>query len=273
MKKEGKSVKNILGVLLGLFFCFATIFPNLLNDILQRATWIDVHNEQGIALYIQNFVEFAVYLVVSYLECVLLGTVIIGIKSAKHIPEFNKDFIVILGCKMKKDGTLTNLLKGRVDRAIEFRNMQKEHTGKDLIFVPSGGQGNDESIPEAQAMKNYLLENGIKENEILIENKSKNTFENIKFSNQLIKEKLENAKIAFSTTNYHVYRAGAIANSQGINMEGIGAKTKSYFWINAFIREFIATLVSEKKKHIITICTILLISIGMILLEYLSNCI
>ena len=151
--------------------------------------------------------------------------------------------------------------------------MQKKHTGKDLIFVPSGGQGNDEAISEAQAMKNYLLENGIKEEEILVENKSKNTFENIKFSNELIKEKLNNAKIAFSTTNYHVYRAGAIANNQGIDIEGIGAKTKSYFWIDAFIREFIATLASEKKKHIITICTILLISIGMIVLEYLSNCI
>ena len=44
-------------------------------------------------------------------------------------------------------------------------------------------------------------------------------------------------------------RAGSIAYEQGIFMEGIGAKTKAYFWINAFIREFIATLVSEKKKH------------------------
>lgn len=101
--------------------------------------------------------------------------------------------------------------------------------------------------------------------------KSKNTFENIKFSNQLIKEKMQNAKVAFSTTNYHVFRAGCIATSQKIYMEGIGAKTKSYFWLNAFIREFIATLVSEKKKHITVICGIIVAVILMIALTYLNN--
>ena len=42
-------------------------------------------------------------------------------------------------------------------------------------------------------------------------------------------------KIAFSTTNYHVFRSGVFASRQGIRAEGIGAKTKIYFWINAFI--------------------------------------
>ena len=84
---------------------------------------------------------------------------------------------------------------------------------------------------------------------IIIENKSKNTLENINFSKKLIKKK--EANIAFSTTNFHVLRAGLIVTSQGIILEGIGSKTKSYFWINAFIREFIGTLYSEKKKHVI----------------------
>ena len=194
-----------------------------------------------------------------------------GIKSAKHIPKFDKDFIIILGCQIKKDGSLTNLLKGRVDRAIEFSKMQKEKTGKDIIFVPSGGKGDDEIISEAQAMKNYLIEQGIKEENIIMEDKSKNTFENIKFSNNIIKEKKENAKIAFSTTNYHVFRAGCIATSQRILMEGIGAKTKSYFGINAFIREFIATLYSEKKKHIAVIFCIMIFVALMLFLLYLNN--
>ena len=149
--------------------------------------------------------------------------------------------------------------------------MQKEKTGKDIIFVPSGGKGNDEIMSEAQAMKNYLIEKGIKENNILIEDKSKNTFENIKFSNKLINDKVKNAKIAFSTTNYHVFRAGIIARNQNINIEGIGAKTKSYFWINAFIREFIVTLFSEKKKHITIILCIICFAILMIALQYKAS--
>ena len=251
--------------------CFTTILPEILNRVFYMSSLIDIHNQNGIGLYVFEIIEKLIYIVATYIECILFGTAILGIKSAKHIPKFDKDFIIILGCQIKKDGSLTNLLKGRVDRAIEFSKMQKEKTGKDIIFVPSGGKGNDEIISEAQAMKNYLIEQGIKEENIIMEDKSNNTFENIKFSNNIIKEKKENAKIAFSTTNYHVFRAGCIATGQSILMEGIGAKTKSYFGINAFIREFIATLYSEKKKHIAVIFCITIFVALMLLLLYLNN--
>ncbi len=271
VKKEGFTLKNMLGVFLGILLCFLTMLPEILYNMLYGVTWIDIHNEQGIAMYIQTFVETSIYMLVSYLECIMLGTIILAVKSARHIPKYDKDFIIILGCQIKKDGSLTKLLKGRVDRAIEFRNMQKEKTGKDLIFVPSGGQGKDEVMPEAQAMKNYLMANGIDEKNIIIEDKSKNTNENIKFSNEIIKNKMKDAKVAFSTTNYHVYRAGAIANEQNIEMEGIGAKTRSYFWVNAFIREFIATLYSERKKHFALICAMTVVVSIMIVVLYFSN--
>ena len=54
-------------------------------------------------------------------------------------------------------------------------------------------------------------------------------------------------------------------------MEGIGSKTKVYFWLNAFIREFIATLYSEKKKHISIIVSILLFTILIMIILYVSN--
>ena len=124
-------------------------------------------------------------------------------------------------------------------------------------------------ISEGDAMKKYLLENGIKEKNILVENKSTNTFENIKFSYKLIND--ENANIGFSTTNYHVLRAGLIATEQGLKLEGIGSKTKSYFWINAFIREFIGTLYSERKKHILFFSVVTIIIIIMIGITYVEN--
>ena len=271
IRKEGFGIRNILGIILGMILCFSSILPEIMYKMLYSATWIDIHNQNGFGVYIYNLIETIIYIIITYIECILIGTIIMGIRAAKHIPKFDKDFIIILGCQIKKDGTLTKLLKGRVDRAIEFSQMQKEKTGKDLIFVPSGGKGTDEIISEAQAMKNYLMEQGIKEENILIEDKSRNTFENIKFSNKLIKDKSINSQIAFSTTNYHVFRAGTIASNQNINIEGIGAKTKSYFWINAFIREFIATLVSEKKKHIIIISCIIILAIFMIALQYIST--
>ena len=78
-------------------------------------------------------------------------------------------------------------------------------------------------------------------------------------------------KIAFSTTNYHVFRAGIFATEQGIKAEGIGSKTKQYFFINAFVREFIATLVSEKKSHIKVMAVMLFIMFSSVATVYLCN--
>ena len=260
IKNEGKTWRNMLGVILGSFICLSTIIVVFMQAV--------SYNINGNIL--QDCFYYVLFMFISYLESVLLGTCILGIKAARKIPSFDKDAIIILGCKIRKDGTLTNLLKSRVDRAIEFSKMQKAETGKDIIFVPSGGKGQDEVIAEAQAMKNYLIEHGIKEESILLEDNSKNTYENIKFSNKIINEKIENAKIAFSTTNYHVFRAGIIANEQNIEIEGIGSKTKMYYWINAFIREFIATLVSEKKKHIKTLIILMSIVIFLTLVRFLA---
>ena len=90
-----------------------------------------------------------------------------GLVSAKHKPKNDKDYIIILGCKIKEDGTLLPLLKSRVDKAIEFASIQRHNTGKDIIFIPSGGKGNDEVISEAEAMKNYLLEKKINKNNMI----------------------------------------------------------------------------------------------------------
>ena len=270
IKKEGFSIRNLLGFILGVFFCVMTVFPESIKDLLIKLNLLDLYKENAIEMYIVMFLQTAVAVIVTYLEYILIATIIHSLKAAKHIPTFDKDYIIILGCQIKKDGTLTPLLKSRTDRAIEFAKLQKENTGKDIVFVPSGGKGEDEVIAEGEAIKKYLLEQGIDEDHILLENKSKNTYENIKFSKELIDSKNPNAKIAFSTTNYHVYRAGAIAQEQGINVEGIGAKTKTYFWINAFIREFIATIVTNIKTHAFMITAINGLMILMVVCRFLD---
>ena len=88
---------------------------------------------------------------------------------------------------------------------------------------------------------------------------------------ELNKEIKKDSNVIFSTTNYHVFRAGSIANKQNINLEGIGSKTKIYFWINAFIREFIATMYSERKQHLFMILLFIIISIILIRIQFLAN--
>lgn len=272
LRKERRTWRNMLGMFLGLLLLVGTLFPSVLGAFLQRTTMVDVHNENGVALYIERFVENGIFLIIAYLECILIGAIVHGYKAARHIPAFDKDYILILGCMIRKDGTLTPLLRGRVDRAVEFAKMQKEATGKDIMFVPSGGQGPNEVIAEAEAMYNYLVETGIPKEQILVENKSKNTFENFTYSMELIREHSDepDPQIAFSTTNYHVFRSGFYATKQGIKAEGIGSRTKVYYWVNAYIREFIATLRSEWKTHLAIILTLTALTVLAIGTQWVS---
>ena len=274
MRREGRNWRNMLGTFLGVGLCLLTLFPHALGEYLQWSpnAIVDVHNEKSAWLYIEIFTESFVSAIVTYLECILLGTVIFGIKAARHTPAYDKDYMLILGCQIREDGTLTPLLRSRADRALEFARTQKEKTGKELVFVPSGGQGPDEVMAEADAIKAYLLSVGVPEDRVLAENTSVNTEENIRNSMRLIREHSgqKDPKVAFSTTNYHVFRAGLIAHEQGESLEGIGSPTKRYFWLNAFIREFIATLVSERKKHLAVVALLTAVIIGMVIVKYLS---
>ena len=185
-----------------------------------------------------------------YFECMLVGSVICGIQAARHQPAMNKDFIIILGCWFRKDGSLPPLLRGRVDRALDFWRAQKAQTGKDAILIPSGGQGANESMPEAEAMRRYLLSQGVPEGSILIENQSKNTYQNMAFSKKIVDEIGGHGKIAFATTNYHVFRSGLWANMAGLSAEGMGGKTKWWFWPNAFMRECVGLLQKRWKQEV-----------------------
>ena len=261
IKKEGFDPRRLLGVILGFLALIGLCGSQTLYYIITRLL-IDTDKQ-----FIKYALDICINATLSYFYTLIIATLSCNIRAAKHIPEYDKDFIIILGSKIRSDGTLTPLLKGRVDKAIDFGNKQYELTKKKIVYIPSGGKGSDEVIAEAEAIKNYLLERGIKKNQIIIEDKSTSTIENMKFSKKKIDEVNKEAKVSFSTTSYHVFRSGVIATEQGIDCEGMGSKTKWYYYTNALIREFVANIVQEKKKHIalilmINISLLVLIAIG-----------
>ena len=195
-----------------------------------------------------------------YFECLLTATVIRALKAGKHEPAYDKDYIIILGCKIRPDGTLYPLIRGRVDRAIEFAQAQEAATGKVAVLVPSGGQGSDEPMSEAEAMAGYMHSRGVTDERILMENRSQTTKENLDFSRNLITEKEKVQKTAFSTSSYHVCRGGILAEEMGWNIDGMGSRTKWYFWPNAFLREFIGLLAESWVQQVIAVTVIAVLS-------------
>ena len=73
----------------------------------------------------------------------------------------------------------------------------------------------------------------------------------IRFSASLIRERDEDPRAAFFTTNYHVFRAGIKAREANLPAEGMGAATKWYFWPNAAVREFIGLLTEHRTRQIL----------------------
>lgn len=239
IRHEGFRFANALGILLSFGLVFGIVFLTYFSGAIQWNTDFQIK--------VWGVLTQTLATAYAIMECFLIGAVLCGTIAAKHKPDYNKDYIVILGCQIKKDGTLYPLIRGRVDRAIRFYQEQYQATGKKAIFIPSGGQGSDEIISEGEAMKRYLLENGIESDQILAETKSINTRENMLFSGKLMKK---DTKAVFSTTNYHVFRSGIISRQVGLDLDGMGSPTKWYFWPNAYIREMIG-MVTYKWKSLI----------------------
>ncbi|MBQ3791886.1 MAG: YdcF family protein [Clostridia bacterium] len=259
IRHEGKRPVHLLGILLSFLivggeaslFIFDFSFSG-------SATEVMIHD-----LFINVFAAF--YL---YFECMLLGTMVASAVTAVYEPSGEKDFIIILGCGLRRDGSVTPLLRGRIDRALAFAEKQKANGGKDITFVVSGGQGPGEVIPESRAMKNYLLEKGIPEERILEEDRSTDTMENMRFSKEIIRRNMPDARIAFSTTNYHVFRSGLCARRVKMRAVGMGARTRWYFWPNAAVREFAGLLTNHRGKQTLVLGTLILFHVILTLVAY-----
>ena len=252
IRHEGKRLVNVLGILLS-FLLVGGLALLFFGDAAASGSLVEVMIHD---LLFNLFA--ALYL---YFECMLIGTILSNVIVTRYEPTRDQDYVLILGC---------GLLAGRIERALAFYRAQIADTGRAPILVPSGGQGPNEVTSECAAMADYLLDRGVPEEHILREDRSTSTFENMKFSKGKMEEREPPRQVAFATTNYHVFRSGMFAFAQGIAAEGIGSPTKRYFWINAFVREFIAALVSEKKKHIVIIALLVLLTALMIIPLYVD---
>ena len=241
IRHEGRRFVNILGILLALCLILGEVVVAVLD-------FLSAFSADHVLLLnlIVNLVA-AFYL---YFECMIIGATVADVIAARTAPDPDRDFLLVLGCGLKKDGTPTPLLKGRLDLALAFDRRQREETGREALFVVSGGQGPDEVCPEAVSMRTYLLEQGIPESRIMTEDRSCDTAENMRFSKPLMDERQPDAKVAFFTTNYHVFRAGLKARRIHMDAVGAGAPTRWYFWPNAAVREFVGLLTEHRGKQL-----------------------
>lgn len=173
------------------------------------------------------------------------------------------DYIIIHGAGLQGEEP-TPLLRGRIDKALKLWSAQ----GRTAILVPSGGQGSDEVISEAEAMSRYMLRLGVPREVLLPEDQSTTTMENLVFAKKLLDARQTTPyRCAFVTSDYHVFRTALYASHVGLKGDGVGSRTASYYFPTAFIREFIAIT----KEHWMPYMIVTIVWATSVLAPYLGH--
>ena len=232
IRHEGIKPTNLLSMLFSVLLCIYLVVWPAIGNLGQ--------NTSGTMLY--TIISCIAVYVLSLLAVYSLSAVfnLFHLKKKR-----DADYIIVLGAGII-GSRVTPLLAARIEKGIELLCYNPN-----AVLIMSGGQGSGEDIPESEAMADYALDKGVSVEKIILEQKSVSTQENLCFSRELVNK--QKPQIIIVTTAYHVFRALILAKQQGIRCVGFGAKTKGYFTLNAFIREFVGYFKLTWKKHIIVI--------------------
>ena len=166
--------------------------------------------------------------------CVCAVTEALIIKASFGDPGAQVDYVVVLGAKVRDDGPSVSLW----DRIYAARDYLEAHPH--TVAVLSGGKGKDEPMSEAQCMFTELLALGIEPGRLWQEDKAESTWENIRYSLDLIQKETgaRPTKIGVLSSEYHLFRASLFAKKNQVEFVGIPARTSRLSQrINHFMRE------------------------------------
>ncbi|WP_254660214.1 YdcF family protein [Lysinibacillus xylanilyticus] len=252
LEKEGRKVRNLLLAVFGLVFFIMmiwyvfVIFTNIEHEI-----W---HILFFYAFLIFGYTMFLYTSVMAYATIYLFTPIF-----------YEPNYIIALGSGLIGD-KVPPLLASRLDEAVK----QYKKYGERPYIIVSGGQGSDEKVSEAYAMKKYVVDvHQIPTKKILMEDQSTNTEQNLVFSKEIMDKHAQGKKYRslFVTNNFHVFRASIYAKKARLDAQGVGSKTALYYLPNAFTREFIGLLEMYKWIHV-TIFLFITLFIGIILRSY-----
>ncbi len=139
--------------------------------------------------------------------------------------------LIVLGCGLLEGKRISPMLMKRCDTAFEMHNCYG------LKIIVCGGRGKDETISEAEAMKDYLIKKGMKQEEIQMEDNSINTKENLLFAY----EKAQSSMNVISS-DFHMMRVKIIARRLHLSIRCFSSKSAYYYKLYAYLREYLAFL-------------------------------
>lgn len=170
---------------------------------------------------------------------VLLGLVLGG---ARDDVSGDPKTMVVLGCQLYDWGP-SIMLRDRLDKALDYLADHPETT-----VVVSGGQGAEEPTSEAQGMAGYLADHGFPRENIILEDRSVNTFQNLSYTARLLEESgigVEEGVVVVSN-GFHLTRAKMLAGRVGFENVSVLAAPSSHTptRLKMYVREPLALVKS-----------------------------
>ena len=180
-------------------------------------------------------------LIGTFFFAIMFGLVMVG---AHDVIRGNPQVMIILGCRVMPGGEPSILLQDRLDTALDYLD---DHP--DMTVVVSGGQGSNEPTSEAACMADYLEEHGVDSDQILLEDQSSNTKENLIYSRELLEEHgivVLRDEVLVVSNGFHLTRAQMLAERYGYKSVSALAAPTSHIpsRIQMYIREPLALVKS-----------------------------
>ena len=180
------------------------------------------------------------YIVISVITVMLVTSIILFLlifNGAKNTKPQNANVMIVLGCQIWGEGP-SEMLEYRLENALKLYKM-----GITKHIIVSGGQGPDEVITEAKAMKKWFVKKGVSESAIYEEDKSTSTYENLKFS-KVIMDKHGFKDAVVVTSDFHVYRSVWLSKRLGFKAEGAPSITVDHLKPYYYSREIVSNIKS-----------------------------
>ena len=153
--------------------------------------------------------------------------------------EAKTDYLLILGAGLDGETPSLSLLE-RLKTGCDYLKKYP-----DTVVIVSGGQGRGERITEAEAMKRYLVRNGIEESRIVMETRATSTMENFRYARQLIEEMSGSSttEITFVTNRFHIFRSRILAGRNGLRAAALASSDFQGIELK-YLREYFAIIKS-----------------------------
>lgn len=134
------------------------------------------------------------------------------------------DMAIVLGNRVDADGSLSPVLRGRVDRALALYRQ-----GRVARIMVSGGMGlRAGRYPEGLAMKQYLVARGVPADRIVEDNHGENTYLTAK-DFLPVADSLQVHSVIVVSSFYHITRTKYILRKLGVRNVHSDA-SQAFFW-------------------------------------------